>query len=95
MEAHPGLVQVYNGATVEVCLGDMEAHPGALETHPGALKSHPGAIEAQPGPWRFILILGCSSWARGGHGVMGLILGPCRLTLEPFLLTLDPWRFIF
>ena len=25
---------------------------------------------------------------------MGLILGPCRLTLEPFLLTLGLWMLI-
>jgi hypothetical protein len=50
VEAHPELVQVYNGAAVEVCLGAVEAHPGALETHPGALVSameaHPGALES-------------------------------------------------
>ncbi len=36
IEAHPGLVQVYNGAAVEVCLEAVEAHPGALNTPPGA-----------------------------------------------------------
>jgi hypothetical protein len=49
MEAHPGIVQVYYGAAVEVCLGAVEAHPGALETHPGALESHSGAMEAHLG----------------------------------------------
>jgi hypothetical protein len=54
MEAHPRLVQVYNGA-VEVCLGSVEAHPGALElkTLPGALEFHSGASRG-------------SSWGRGG-----------------------------
>jgi hypothetical protein len=59
MKAHPGLVQVYNGAEMEVCLGAVEAHPGALE-------SHFGAKEAHPWPWRLTLEL-CMLTLKGIH----------------------------
>jgi hypothetical protein len=47
MEARPELVEVYNGA-VKVCLGAVEAHPGALE--PEALESHSGAMDLAYSP---------------------------------------------
>jgi hypothetical protein len=55
MEAHPGLVQVYNGTVVEVCLGAVEAHPGALETHPGPWSLILGPWRLILGPWRLTL----------------------------------------
>jgi hypothetical protein len=76
----------------------MEAHPGGKEVQPGpvevylgAVEPHPGALEAHPGGH------GGSSWTRGGHpgAMMGLILGPGRLTLKCCMLIwsreCSPW----